>query len=71
MIFAMVSTQFNAKYQVVKARMEGNGEFLSMKVRSNKVSAKEDTDSDYVKSGTYDKDQKFVSKFKSKTVSFF
>ena len=42
-----------------------------MEDRSNKVLAKEDTDSDYVKSGTYDKDQKFVSKFKPKTVSFF
>ena len=68
MIFAMVSTQFNAKYQVVKARMEGNGKFFNV-CRSNNVLAKEDNESDYVKSGTYDKDQKFVSKFKPKTVS--
>lgn len=53
MIFAMVATQFNAKYQVVKARIESKNA--------------DDTTSEYVTSGAADKDQKFYSKFKVTT----
>ena len=68
MIFAMIATQFNAKYQVVKARTESKGKFYRSWYSSELFLAADDTQSDYVTSGAADKDAKFYSKFKVTTV---
>ena len=55
MLFAMIATNMNAKYEMVKARVDRKAE--------------NDSNSDYVTTGKYDKDVNYLKKFKTKTVS--
>ena len=57
LLFAMIATNLNAKFETVKARVDSK-------------TADADSNSNYVTSGMYDRDQNYLKKFKTKTVSY-